>query len=242
MQMLQKNSVNFRHDFSAITFALYKYTFNCPSPDWIIQTLDDVVVAGCAEQKTCDKIVWKYCLFKLWSILAPVFNDMKRMTLFAFMILEASMLFCCGASADKKTEAEHVQAKNDLPNMNILFLDGSQIHAKKLEGNTVIIVYFPDCDHCQREAIQIQKNLASFKNYNLYFLTTAPKQDAEKFAGDYKLKGLKNVRFGNITVQDVFSNFGSIDTPSLYIYSIEHKLVQKFNGETEIGKILMYLK
>ncbi len=164
------------------------------------------------------------------------------MTLVIWMIIEASVLFCCSTSADKKTEKDQIRAANDLPNMTISFLDGSQMHAKKLEGNTIIILFFPDCDHCQREATQIQNNLGRFKNYTLYFVATTPKQEIEKFAMDYKLKNYKNVRFGTITVQEVLSNFGSVATPSLYIYSSEHKLVQTFNGETDIQTILKYIK
>ncbi len=164
------------------------------------------------------------------------------MGLIAFMIFEASILIGCGASMDKKVEQMEVQAPNDLPNMTISFLDGSQLHAKKLEGKSVLILFFPDCDHCQREAAQIQKHIASFKGYTLYFLTTAPKQEAEKFAVDYKLNNVKNVKFGFITVNDVLSNFGAVATPSLYIYSSDHKLVQKFNGETQIDVILKHVK
>lgn len=200
------------------------------------------MVAGCAEQKRRDKIIRWYCFIQLWSILAHVFYNMKRMTIIALMIFAASVLFCCGASVDKKIEKTEVQAPNDLPNMTISFLDGSQLHGKKLEGKSVLILFFPDCDHCQREAAQIQKHLASFKGYTLYFLTTAPKQEAEKFAVDYKLSNLKNVKFGFITVNDVLSNFGAVATPSLYIYSSDHKLVQKFNGETQMDAILKYIK
>lgn len=164
------------------------------------------------------------------------------MTLIAFIILEVSILFSCGVSADKKVEKMEVQAPNDLPNMTIALLDGSQRQAKKLEGKTVLILFFPDCDHCQREAAQIQKNITSFKEHSLYFLTTAAKQEAEKFAVDYKLNNVKNVKFGFITINDVLTNFGAVATPSLYIYSSDHKLVQKFNGETNIDSILKYVK
>ncbi len=199
------------------------------------------MVEGCAEQKRGDKIVWGHCLVKLWSILADVFYNMKKITSIALIIIEASIFFCCGASADKKVEKIEAQIPNDLPNMTIAFLDGSQIHAKKLEGKTVIILFFPDCDHCQREAIEIQKELASFKDYTIYFLTTAERQETGKFAIDYRLNDVKNVKFGFITVNDVLSNFGAVSTPSLYIYSNEHKLVQKFNGETQIEQVLKYI-
>jgi peroxiredoxin len=167
---------------------------------------------------------------------------MKRMGLITFMIFEVSILFGCGASMDSKAEEMEVQVPNDLPNMIISLLDGSQMNAKKLEGKTVLILFFPDCDHCQREAAQIQKHITSFKGHTLYFLTTAAKQEAEKFAVDYKLNNIKNVKFGFVTVNDVLTNFGAVATPSLYIYSSDHKLVQKFNGETNIDSILKYVK
>ena len=179
---------------------------------------------------------------------------MKRITISAFAILTASALFCCCGSADKraaevdkklegkKLEKMEAPAPNDLPNMIIAYLDGSQIHAKKLEGKTALMIYFPDCDHCQREAAQIQKHIASFKDHTLYFLTTATKPEAEKFAEDYKLNNIGNVKFGLITINDVLSNFGSIDTPSIYIYGNDHNLVQKFNGETQIDTILKSIK
>ena len=216
--------------------------------------MGDVVVAGHSKQETRDKIIRRYCFSKLWSILAHIFYDMKRITISLFAILTAGAFFCCGGSADKKaaevdkilaakkTETATTPVPNDLPNMSIVFFDGSQTHAKKLEGKTILIVYFPDCDHCQREAAQIRKHIASFKDHTLYFLTTAPKPEAAKFAEDYKLSNIGNVKFGLITINDVLSNFGSIATPSIYIYGNNHELVQKFNGETQIEVILKYVK
>ena len=163
------------------------------------------------------------------------------------------MLFGCGNSADKraaevdkklegkKLETTAAQAPNDLPNMTIWFLDGSQTNAKKLEGKTILIFYFPDCDHCQREATQIQKNIDRFKDHTLYFITVAPKPEAEKFAKDYKLNDVQNVKFGFVTANDVITNLGNIDTPALYIYSQEHKLVKEFIGENDINLILKYV-
>jgi hypothetical protein len=213
----------------------------------------DVVVAGCSKQKTRDKIIRWYCFIKLWSILAHIFYDMKRITISAFTILTASILFCCGGSADKraaevdkklegkKLERTAAPAPNDLPNMTISFLDGSQTQAKELEGKTILILYFPDCDHCQREATQIQKNIDGFKDHTVYFLTVAPRQEAEKFAVDYKLNNVQNVKFGFVTVNDVLTNFGNIDTPAMYIYSQERKLVKEFIGENDINLILKYV-
>jgi AhpC/TSA family len=173
---------------------------------------------------------------------------MKTITRIALLIMLAGTLFFCSASTDRKAEktatpiTKNQTVTNDLPNMAITFLDGLKTNAKALEGNTVLVLFQPDCDHCQREAAQIQQNIKGFKDYTLYFLAAATKQEIEKFATDYKLSGQDHVRFGIITGEDVLSNFGSISAPSLYLYSSDHKLVQQFNGEVEISVVLQYIK
>ncbi|HOX81434.1 MAG TPA: redoxin domain-containing protein [Chryseolinea sp.] len=174
---------------------------------------------------------------------------MKKMTVFVLVLLEASILFCCGSSTEKKLPIQESQSAsasstqvNELPKMVITLLDGSRLECNKLGGNIAIIVFFPECDHCQREAVEIQKEIESFKDYTLYFVTTENKPLTEKFAIEYKLNNYENVKFGFITVNDVVTNFGSIPTPSLYLYSSDHKRIQSFEGETDIQAILKYVK
>ena len=59
----------------------------------------------------------------------------------------------------------------------------------------------------------------------------------KKFGEDYDLIGHTNVYFALTTVDDVIKNFGGIPAPSVYIYA-DQKLVQKFNGEVTIDRIL----
>jgi hypothetical protein len=202
----------------------------------------NVVVARCTAPKRCNKIIWKHWGCLLCSILASIISTMKNLKCLALIIIAISIVCSCTTSPIKRKNETEAVIQNDLPDLIINFLDGSQIHAKELQGNTIIVVFFPDCDHCQREATQIKKNIEQFKNYTLYFLATTPKEEIETFAIDYKLGNEKNVQFGMIAAQDVLPNFGSIPTPSLYIYNSDHRLVQTFNGETDIETILKYIK
>jgi hypothetical protein len=49
--------------------------------------------------------------------------------------------------------------RNELPNMFLMNADGSILEAKQLRGKVIIIIYFPDCDHCEREATEIRNNI-----------------------------------------------------------------------------------
>ena len=137
--------------------------------------------------------------------------------------------------------SQPVAVVNEYPYMNLVMADGSVQTARELPEKSILILYFPDCDHCQREATEIRTHLKAFDGYHLWFISTAPYTDIERFATDYKLDGHSNVHFVRTEMQDVMNTFGGIPTPSVYIYSESKKLVKAINGETPIDQIMQYL-
>ena len=133
------------------------------------------------------------------------------------------------------------QAMNDYPNMILTKADGTQQSAKDLKGKSILIIYFTECDHCQREATEIRNKLSAFAGYDLWFLSTDAFPKIENFANVYKLKDQANVHFAQIRFEDVATYFGSIPTPSVYIYSSSRKLVRAINGETPVDMIIQFL-
>ena len=157
---------------------------------------------------------------------------------FPISFLFAIISFSCSSPSSKTpVEPPPVPPRNALPQMIITSLDESKIDVHALKENTILILFQPDCDHCQREAKEIRENLDSFKNYSLYFISADQRAAVEKFGKDYDLIGHTNVYFALTTVDDVLKNFGAIPAPSVYIYG-DQKLVQKFNGEVTIDRIL----
>lgn len=165
-------------------------------------------------------------------------------------ILVLALVFATGcATKEHRAEENNTTEKsvsekvepNDFPSMPITLLDGKRMNAKEIKGKTVLVLFQPDCDHCQHEAEDIEEHLASFRDYNLYFVSTATGAEISKFSNDYKLSGIPNIIFGTTTLQSILDNFGAIQAPSIYIYSQEGKLVNSFNGQTDIGVILRYL-
>jgi len=155
-------------------------------------------------------------------------------TFFLLIVIQS-----CAPSNNKDSNSTAVQ--NDLPQMIVTKPDGSQLDIRGLTGKTVLVLYQTDCDHCQREAAAIQKNISAFEGYDLYFITTTSYQEIETFASEYGLAGQANVHFYRATSQSILDNFGPIDAPSLYIFSSDQKLIKAFNGETEINEILRYI-
>ena len=71
----------------------------------------------------------------------------------------AIFLCNCSPSTDKANKEEDEAEYNDLPKMKITLVGGSELNMRAIEGKAVLIFYMPDCDHCQREAVEIRENL-----------------------------------------------------------------------------------
>lgn len=208
------------------------------------------LVGGYSKQKKSDSCVWRdhdKCaadLLAFKNFCRNIMMNMKRKYVITFlMVISATLLLQCGRHERVKTETkqhETESAVNERPGMPVTFPGGEKANVSQFSGKIILILFQPDCDHCQREATAIRENLDSFKDYTLYFISSASLSDMQQFAAEYKLKA-SNIRFAQTTVESIINNFGSIPAPSVYIYSEEGKLVQKFNGETGIENILNHL-
>ncbi len=145
------------------------------------------------------------------------------------------------APAPEVPAAPVAAASNDLPMLPLTRLDGSRFTAKNLEGKTVLVLFQPDCDHCQRCATQIREQIEAFRPYQIYFVSDASLPQLSQFARTYKLADQSNVHFANAAINDILDQIGPIEAPSLFVYSEEGRLVKSFIGETPIEEILKVL-
>ena len=167
--------------------------------------------------------------------MVPILKNSLFLLSFCFVLIACSSR----GNHDRENTSVSVDATVDLPNITLTKLNGERLQGKDLLGKKSILILFQtDCDHCQREAKQIKAHLQSFSEYQLYFITNASATEVGKFAVDYELSEKSNVIFALTDVQGILNNFGSIPTPSLYIYDAAGKLLRKFNGETDINLIL----
>jgi peroxiredoxin len=129
---------------------------------------------------------------------------------------------------------------NDLPQMTLRAKGQAPISATSLSGKVILIFFQPDCDHCQREAKEINEHLDSFNDYKIYFVTTENFDLIDKFAKDYNLTGHVNVQFVQTTLNEILNTVGPISAPSMFIYA-NRTLIKHLDGETPIDEILKYL-
>lgn len=130
--------------------------------------------------------------------------------------------------------------KNELPNLPLTKPDQTKMSTKDLKGKTVLIFFEPDCEHCQREANEMQQHLSAFSKYTVCFFSPAPMDQMQQFFMKYNLSG-PNIFFAQTPFNIILQELGAIPAPSVYIYSEEGKLVKAFKGETPMANILPLL-
>ncbi len=151
------------------------------------------------------------------------------------------LLIACSSREKTKEDGSVVRAASDLPAINLQLVDGNTIDLRSVNQPTVLVMFQPDCDHCQREAVQIRENLEAFRAYNVYFISSATPSEVTEFADKYELSGKDRVWFGTTGVEDVLNNFGPIPAPSVFIYDEDGRLVREVTGEVDISLIVGYL-
>lgn len=149
------------------------------------------------------------------------------------------MLIACSSKKGETAEISMHQV-NEYPNFILTFENGGKLPARELQGKNVFVLFQPDCDHCQEEAIQFEQRLGEFKEYTLYFISSSPMENIMTFARTFNLDAKENVKFAWTSTEGVLNHYGPIQTPSVYIYS-SGKLKKVFNGQTDIENILAAL-
>ena len=104
--------------------------------------------------------------------------------------------------------------------------------------STLIILFDPDCEHCQYEAEQLQKHHRELAHANVYLLTTQSYARAYTFAHHYGLDTLAMMHVGTLTRDESYRLFGPTSVPHLFIYGSDGQLRKEYKGETKIEALL----
>ncbi len=127
------------------------------------------------------------------------------------------------------------------PPAKFLSSDSLTIFSKEdLQKNkpVMLMVFNPECDHCQHETEELTKSINKFKGIQIVMSTMAPMNEMKMFIEKYKLDSYKNI----IVVKDVSyflpSYFQFHNLPHLAFYNKKHKLISEFSGTMPIEKIL----
>lgn len=211
--------------------------------------MDVALVAGCAKPKGRYQALWDDNFGHLYSLSDTQKSSIMNGRIYLVLFVLAMITACGGKESSQPSEEPALKSEskpaqtitNDLPNLPLMMRDGTQKSASELSGHVALILFQPDCDHCQREAEDIRRNIDGFKEFELYFISSAPIEEVIQFARQYDLEKWEQVHLATTTVPEILRSFGPIDAPSIYLYGEDGKLIQSFNGEVAIEVVLKYI-
>jgi len=118
--------------------------------------------------------------------------------------------------------------------------DGKEITNKTIPANykyTCIIIFSPDCSHCEHEADELNKNADKFKNV-LFIWDSYREMDAiKKFAGKYNLIGKPNVVIGQDPSFTIPTFFRPKMTPFVALYD-NGNFVKVWEQGVEVAELM----
>jgi peroxiredoxin len=161
-----------------------------------------------------------------------------------FILLAVALVLgsCKPQPGPKDAPADSMQAsKARLPAIDIVTVDGDSIKLSAVKGQSVIILFTPDCDHCEREADDIGKHLDLFKDYTLYFVASQNADIIKGFAVKHGINDKPNIVFAQAAIVPVVTLLEPTSMPTIFIYDSKGMLVKRFDGETDVEDIAAFL-
>jgi len=129
-----------------------------------------------------------------------------------------------------------------LPQFKFFKLDGKAYSNVNINQSkkTLFILFDCTCEHCQREAKELNSVYSKFKNVNILMVTLDESISIQKFFGLYA-PGL-NLKPNVTVLQDknrtFIPTFLPSQYPAMYLYAPNGKLMVYSNGDGGIKKIL----
>lgn len=131
-----------------------------------------------------------------------------------------------------------------LPQFTLTLTDGSTYTKANLpKGKQVLVMLFsPDCDHCQKETETIKANIKDFKNTHILMITSQPIDKMIGFYKDYDLAKFKGITVGQ-DAKFFFPTYYKIKFfPYLVLYDKKDKYVKHFEGNAKWEDLKALLK
>jgi thioredoxin-related protein len=128
------------------------------------------------------------------------------------------------------------------PPFKLLLTDSSSIFTDKdLKKNmpVLIMVFSPDCEHCQHHAEEMINNREKFKNIQIVMASVYPISKLKEFYIHYQLDKMDHLTIGQDREFILGTFYKMKSMPFLAFYDKKGKLIDVFEGALPVDKILI---
>lgn len=128
-----------------------------------------------------------------------------------------------------------------LPPVKLLLADSISHFGKEnfnKKSPVLIIIFNPDCEHCQKETEELLDSMNHFKNIQIVMATMMPFDKMNEFIKKYKLDNFKNIVVGqdNQYFLPVFYMVSNL--PYLALYNKKGELITTYEGAVPIHTVI----
>jgi thioredoxin-related protein len=107
---------------------------------------------------------------------------------------------------------------------------------------TMLMLFSPDCDHCQHETQEIIKNIDKFEKVTIVMATMKPYAEMMAFREKYGLAQYKNIIMGQDKQFFLLTFYDVRNLPFLAFYDKKGGLISVFAGSMPMEKVLKELE
>lgn len=158
-------------------------------------------------------------------------------TWFLSVALFASLV----SMAQVDTTTPPYQRYPTLPPLQLLLTDSVTQYTKAdlpKKKNVLVMLFSPDCEHCQHEAGEIVANAEGFRDIQIVMVSTYPLYRITEFAETYGLSKMENVVMTKDPNYLLISFYAVRSLPFMALYNKKGNLITVGYGNVAIDKIL----
>lgn len=110
-------------------------------------------------------------------------------------------------------------------------------------ANLLVMIFSPECEHCNATARILENNAAAFKQSKLLLLTSNILSDLiPNFAAEHQLYKYPHTYVGFDSSDFAKKIFLYQSLPQITIYSSQRKLLKSFTGDIPVDSLLRYIQ
>ena len=133
----------------------------------------------------------------------------------------------------------------DLPPFKLLKVDSVTYFTKAdvpKNKPVLLMIFDPNCDHCQHATEDILKNIESLKNIQVVMSTNASFEGLKDFYNRYELANYKNITVGLEVKYFLVPFYDVRNLPYLAMYDKKGKLITTHEGTIKIEAVIEAFK
>jgi thioredoxin-related protein len=102
---------------------------------------------------------------------------------------------------------------------------------------TIIMVFSPDCEHCQHETNELIAHINLFKKAQIIMATPMEHAYIKKFYNDYKIADYPNIIMGRDPGYYLGTFYHIRSFPAIFVYDKKGNFVKAFDGSYPVEQI-----